>query len=187
MQPRLTRNRKDGLLFGVCSGLGDYFQVDPVVVRAIFVLMTITSGFGIPAYLLLLLVMPAGPQKTTSKQMPDPATDAVSRAPQTPQVQYQQVANEPDMRPVEAGYTGKTIPFPPPQQMQNLETEMASDIPCQRRSPRSWRTLGYILVVVGTLLLLDQLGLLAGAFIFPLLLIGAGVLLMQRGRSRRRR
>lgn len=58
MQPRLTRSRTDVMVAGVCGGLGEYFAVDPVLVRLIFVLVTLTSGLGIPVYLVMWLVMP---------------------------------------------------------------------------------------------------------------------------------
>lgn len=62
MQPRLTRSRTDRMVAGVCGGLAAYFAIDPVIVRLIFVLVTLTSGIGVLLYPVLWLVMPkAGP------------------------------------------------------------------------------------------------------------------------------
>lgn len=58
MQSRLTRNTSEAMLAGVASGLGEYFSIDPIIVRLIFVLTTLTSGIGIPIYLLLWILMP---------------------------------------------------------------------------------------------------------------------------------
>ena len=35
---RLHRNKKDGKIAGICSGIGDYFDIDPVIVRLLFLL-----------------------------------------------------------------------------------------------------------------------------------------------------
>lgn len=62
MQPRLTRSRSDVVVAGVCGGLAEYFHIDPVIVRLVFVLVTITSGLGLIVYPVLWLVMPQDPQ-----------------------------------------------------------------------------------------------------------------------------
>lgn len=47
------------MIAGVCGGLGDYFGVDPVIVRLIFVLLTLTTyGAGLVIYAVLWAVMP---------------------------------------------------------------------------------------------------------------------------------
>jgi len=58
-QRRLTRSITDRKLFGVCGGLGDYFAIDPTIIRVLFILFTIMSfGFGIVLYIIMLLIMP---------------------------------------------------------------------------------------------------------------------------------
>lgn len=61
MQPRLMRSRTESIIAGVCGGLGDYFGVDPVIVRLIFVLLTLTTGLGLLVYPVLWLAMPKMP------------------------------------------------------------------------------------------------------------------------------
>lgn len=56
--PTLHRSRQDHLLFGVCGGLGEYFAIDPVLVRLLFVLSTLAGGSGILAYIILAIVLP---------------------------------------------------------------------------------------------------------------------------------
>src|SRR6187431_1182854 len=58
MQPRLTRSRTEVIIAGVCGGLAEYFAIDPVIVRLIFVLVTLTSGIGLLVYPILWMVMP---------------------------------------------------------------------------------------------------------------------------------
>ena len=52
---RSTTNKK---LFGVCGGLAEYFDVDPTVVRIIYLLLLLGAGFGLLAYLVCALIMP---------------------------------------------------------------------------------------------------------------------------------
>lgn len=56
---RLHRSRRHRIIFGVCGGLADYFDVDPTLVRLLFVLLAFVSGAGILIYLVLLIVMPS--------------------------------------------------------------------------------------------------------------------------------
>lgn len=58
MQPRLRRSRTEVIIAGVCGGLAEYFGVDPVIVRLIFALVTLTTGIGLVVYPVLWLVMP---------------------------------------------------------------------------------------------------------------------------------
>ncbi len=58
MEKRLQRSRRDRMIAGVCGGLGEYFNVDPVVVRVIVVLLALAEGFGVVLYLVLWVVMP---------------------------------------------------------------------------------------------------------------------------------
>jgi phage shock protein PspC (stress-responsive transcriptional regulator) len=55
---RLYRDPDDKVLGGVCSGLGAYFSIDPVIIRIIFVLIFFLGGSGILAYLVLWIVVP---------------------------------------------------------------------------------------------------------------------------------
>ncbi|PKM57594.1 MAG: PspC domain-containing protein [Firmicutes bacterium HGW-Firmicutes-2] len=57
MEKKLYRSRTDRMLFGVCGGLADYFNVDPTLVRLVMVLFWMTGG-GFLAYLIAAIVMP---------------------------------------------------------------------------------------------------------------------------------
>jgi phage shock protein C len=57
-EARLYRSRRDRILFGVCGGLGNYFSVDPALIRLVFVLITLAGGAGILAYIMLAIIMP---------------------------------------------------------------------------------------------------------------------------------
>lgn len=59
---KLYRSKKDRMIAGVCGGFAEYFQIDPVVVRLIAVLMLFWGG-GFLAYLILWAVVPESPKK----------------------------------------------------------------------------------------------------------------------------
>ncbi|NMC53463.1 MAG: PspC domain-containing protein [Chloroflexi bacterium] len=58
MQKRLYRSRKDVILGGVCSGLGDYFGLDPAIFRILFVLFAVAGGPGVLVYIVLWIILP---------------------------------------------------------------------------------------------------------------------------------
>jgi len=56
---RLYRaSKKDSIIAGVCAGIAEYFDIDPVIVRLIWVLAIFGWGFGILAYLLAWIIIP---------------------------------------------------------------------------------------------------------------------------------
>ncbi len=56
---RIYLSKKDKMIAGVCGGLGEYLNIDPVIIRLIWVIGTIVSfGFGILIYLLAWLIIP---------------------------------------------------------------------------------------------------------------------------------
>lgn len=56
------RSRKDRKLAGVCSGIGEYFGIDPMIVRLAWIFFTLAGGGGLLAYLIAWLVVPEAPQ-----------------------------------------------------------------------------------------------------------------------------
>ena len=59
---RLYRDASDKMVGGVCSGLANFFGIDPTVVRLAFVLLTLLGGHGVLIYLVLWLIVPLAPQ-----------------------------------------------------------------------------------------------------------------------------
>ena len=57
-EKRLTRSRKDRVISGVCGGLAQYFGLDPVLIRAIFLIALLGFGTGLLPYIVLWIVMP---------------------------------------------------------------------------------------------------------------------------------
>jgi phage shock protein C len=57
MTKRLVKST-DKKIFGVCGGLGQYFDIDPTVVRIAFLISVIIFGTGLLLYLIMAIVMP---------------------------------------------------------------------------------------------------------------------------------
>jgi phage shock protein PspC (stress-responsive transcriptional regulator) len=55
---RLHRRTDQEVIGGVCAGIGDYFRIDPVIVRIAFVIAVFASGAGILAYLIAWAIIP---------------------------------------------------------------------------------------------------------------------------------
>lgn len=56
---KLYLSKKDKMIAGVCGGLGEYLNIDPVLMRLAFVVFSVLSfGFGILVYLLAWIIIP---------------------------------------------------------------------------------------------------------------------------------
>lgn len=55
---KLTRSKTDKKLFGVCGGFAKYLDVDPTILRIIWLLLVVVGGTGILLYLICALLMP---------------------------------------------------------------------------------------------------------------------------------
>ena len=55
---KLYRSSTNRIFFGVCGGLAEFFEIDPTLVRVIFIVLSLFSGLGIFLYLILLILMP---------------------------------------------------------------------------------------------------------------------------------
>lgn len=60
---RLYRSQKNRIFAGICGGLGEYFNVDPVALRLVWLLIVIFSGIfpGVIAYILAIFIIPPEP------------------------------------------------------------------------------------------------------------------------------
>jgi phage shock protein C len=225
MQPRLMRSRNEAIIAGVCGGLAEYFAIDPVIVRLIFVLVTLTSGIGLLVYPILWVVMPkAGATGQGAQLFPQGADEWKRRAhefgEEATQVGHQfsremrevlrqgqaqssqsrpgaptRVADVPPpeaynfdpitgqpLRPAEPSI-GKTVSLRIDPTEPNLAvSSQAHDQfqqPGHTPAPRKrGRALGFILMAIGVLVLANLFHF--DQFVFPLLLVGAGIMLLRK-------
>src|SRR4051812_33672530 len=227
MQPRLMRSRTEVIIAGVCGGLAEYFAIDPVIVRLIFVLVTLTSGIGLLVYPILWLVMPkTGATAGGAQLFPHDADEWRRRAQAFCEeasrvgkrwggevrevLRHGQPAASPHSRPAappryadappppdaynfdpQTGLpinppeptTGRTVNLridpteanlsvpPPPPPFQQPQ-------PAPARQGKRGRMLGFILLGVGVLVLANIFNI--DRYVFPLLLIGAGAMLLRK-------
>lgn len=58
MTKRIYRSKTEKMIGGVCGGVGEYFDIDPTIVRLLWVVAAFVCGGGILAYLIALIVIP---------------------------------------------------------------------------------------------------------------------------------
>ena len=91
---RLYREKSNEMIAGVCSGIAEYLDIDPTVVRLLFVLFALAAGGGVMVYIVLWIIMPerpgsndavveikekpAAPKKVAEKKV-EPATKPVAK------------------------------------------------------------------------------------------------------------
>lgn len=84
MQKKLYRSKKEKMVAGVAGGLGQYFDVDPVLIRVLFVITLFMSGTGVIAYILLWIITPVEPslayEMTGSTSDENPSAENVQDA-----------------------------------------------------------------------------------------------------------
>lgn len=82
---RLYKSKKNKTIAGVCGGIAEYFDIDPVVVRLIFILFLFIGGSAIIAYIIGAIIMPNPPEEHVEST--DNDTKAPSKKPSTKTVQ----------------------------------------------------------------------------------------------------
>jgi phage shock protein PspC (stress-responsive transcriptional regulator) len=71
MENRLYRSRTKKVVAGIGGGLGDYLDIDPVIIRIIIVLITIFNGVGLLIYIIMWIIIPEEPH-TAASEKPGP-------------------------------------------------------------------------------------------------------------------
>ncbi|HMP39279.1 MAG TPA: PspC domain-containing protein [Roseiflexaceae bacterium] len=197
MQQRLVRSRSERMIAGVCGGLAQAYRIDPVVVRLIFVLVTVITGFGLLIYPILWFLMPEEPKMTSIPHGSHGAATNVGTAAEAGDtVYYEQQARTyahasrySDQPPPPEAYRynpitgepignpslGATVSLDPTQA--NMAQHTAAPVTARPRSRARW--VGMILLGFGAMLLADELGMNMD-LIFPLLMIGLGMLVIFR-------
>lgn len=139
----LYRSQSNRVIAGVCGGLGEFFNIDPSIIRILFVLGTLFGGSGLLIYIVLWIVIPTHNQ--TSNNPKDHIKENVEEIRQTAQ-------------------------------------NFASDLRVHRdHNSKQW--IGIIILVLGLIFLLENLGFLSYinfGQLWPLFLIIIGFLLLFR-------
>lgn len=62
MGKRLYKTRYGNIIDGVCGGIAAYFNIDPTIIRLLWVAFCIAGGSGILAYIICAIIMPREPK-----------------------------------------------------------------------------------------------------------------------------
>ncbi|MFC1581359.1 PspC domain-containing protein [Candidatus Neomarinimicrobiota bacterium] len=63
---RIERSRSEKVLAGVCGGFAQYLNIDPIIVRILWIFFTLFGGAGVLAYILAIFIIPEESLKTTT-------------------------------------------------------------------------------------------------------------------------
>lgn len=148
------RSRKEKIIAGISGGIGHYLDIDPLIIRLVFVFLTF-SGVGPPIYILLWVIMPLEPEYAS-----DPSA--------SPSSGVRQAKFDP--------MTGQPIPADQEVPIHNVHPNTASVNP---QTQRHW-TLGTVFVILGSFWMISRMLPWIYPYIIPALLIGAGFLLLRR-------
>ena len=75
---RLFRSKENKIVAGVCGGISEHFQVDPVWIRLAMILLTLVNGIGVVLYILAWILIPENPkQKKTKKTVAEEAVESI--------------------------------------------------------------------------------------------------------------
>ncbi len=154
---RLCRSRSNRMIWGVCGGLAEYFDIDPTIIRVVMVLLSLANGLGIMMYILLAIVVPMEGSKVS-----------------TPEETIRE--NVEEMK-ESAGRLGEELGSAlkgagKPKKVDGMRHHSA-------------QIFGVIIIVVGALLLLGNLGFLwwlRWGHLWPLLVVAIGVLIIVSAR-----
>lgn len=59
MEPKkLCKSKSNKMIAGVCGGVAEYLNVDPTIVRLIWVCLFLAGGLGLPLYIIAAIIMP---------------------------------------------------------------------------------------------------------------------------------
>ncbi len=72
MERRLYRSRRERIVGGVAGGLAEYVGLDPVVIRLLFILLVVATGWGVLLYLIMLIVVPEEPEAALGMMAGEP-------------------------------------------------------------------------------------------------------------------
>ena len=61
MEKKIFRSNSNKKLAGVCGGIGEYFGIDPTLIRLAWVLMSLFVGAGLIAYIIAAIIIPQNP------------------------------------------------------------------------------------------------------------------------------
>lgn len=162
---KLYRSRYDSVIAGVAGGLAKYFNVDPIIIRVLFVVLAFAGAGGIILYIILWIAVPLDPNLT---YFPYNNRDDFNRPPDEPgDIKADDFVNQDE------------------EQAEKPEEKPFSEY--QRQKPRSDGNMiaGIILIVLGSLFLFVRfIPDISFRHLWPIVLIVAGIFIMRSALSK---
>ena len=161
MHKKLYRSSREKMLGGVAGGLAEYFDVDPTIVRLVFVLTVLAGGVGVLAYIIMWVVVP-----------------------QAPYAQYNMPAGEPVQNPEtpsqSPGASPENTETGSPDQQKNTKDPVSDYFnSVKKQKEKRGITFGIILIILGVIFLADNLfDRIHFHDFFPLILLGVGIFIL---------
>ncbi len=170
MAKKLYRSSSQKIFGGVAGGVAEYFDIDPVLVRVLFLISIFGYGIVILAYLIMWVIVPVSPHPH-SHQMPM-GGDASGGTASSDSGTWQQKSSDSAANQAHQ-YYGES-PYYQEAEQQNTHSSVGMK-----------KIAGLILIVVGVLIFIDQLiPNVDFEFVFPLLLVATGgYILMHKGKG----
>jgi phage shock protein C len=163
MEHRLYRSKHNRVLLGVCGGIAEYFQIDPVIIRIIAVLLIIPGVFpAIIAYFVLALIIPVEGSASSSPR--DNIRENVNEIRDTGIGIGEEIRSTFKSSETKTEGPGQPVPVTPPQPRPD--------------SNRALWVLGLIIVIIGLFFLLINVFGWFWRFLWPIVLIAVGLIII---------
>jgi phage shock protein C len=165
MERKLFRSQRNRVFLGVCGGLGEYFKIDPVIVRVIAVLLTLFTWVfpGVIAYFIMALVIPLEGSSTNTPEAS--FRENVSEIRDATTKMGENIRSTFEAKDTKSGAPSETRGTQPP-------------VTSQRSANNGLYILGAIIVAIGVFLLLINVFSWFWARLWPLWLIAAGLIII---------
>lgn len=194
MQKRLYRSRRDNIIAGIAGGLGEYFGVDPTLVRLVLLLIVFAGGAGVLLYIMAWVIIPPEPEPEVDQ--PNSSLFARSEALRQKVVQSAKHVEARLQRrkpPTDGSETeevldsvSQALPVESPADAHEEEEIVGGppDTSEEEEQARRQRIGGIVLIGVGVLFVLRNFFPWVNfADLWPVFIIGLGLLLILRGLS----
>lgn len=199
VQKRLYRSQRDHIIAGIASGLGEYFDVDPTIIRLIMVLLVFPGGAGLFLYLVGWVIIPPEPgqneEPTTMFAKSEALRRKVLRGAKQVEARLQKHKEVDDAEPraddTAEGPTARESDLTEQRadEQEDIDDEELAvggppDTTEEDERARRQRLGGVLLIGIGLLYVLRNLfPWFSLGDLFPVFIIGLGVVLILRGLS----
>ena len=161
---RLTRSSHNRIISGVAAGIAEYLDIDPVIVRIIFVFLLFFGGGGLLLYLILLFIMPDDRQPLNEKKSESHSGDFVVDDKGNVGTATEYVEKDKDI---------------PETEKAAVEEEPSTHSDKKKNNVVAGTIIGILLIGVGVVILFSKLFSFCWTqYFFPVLLVVTGIILM---------